>query len=115
MDELLYLLKKVKTENLVSYLIYDEDSTEETIESYGQKVKDSYDALFTRLESLYDDADRNDNQLFEAIADFAMVHDDTYFESGMLVGFQLYKSMEQGYKNHDISDVQDILNQKLER
>ena len=90
MSEFTEIMKKISLENLMSYLIYGMDSSRENFESYGDKIEKSFEVLFEKLEQLYDGADRNDNRLFDAVSDFAILHDDIYFEVGVIIGTELF-------------------------
>lgn len=93
MHEISDVLKRSKFSNILSYLIYATGENEEMVESYDKTIDESYETFFNNIENLYTDADREDNKLFDIISEFACVHDDIYFEAGMLVGFQLYKEL----------------------
>lgn len=109
MCELDSILKRSNLINLMSYLIYDVGSNGETIDNYKQRLKESYETIFSELERLYSEADRQDDNLFNLVTDFAAIHDDIYFETGVLVGFQLYKGLDEGYREHARSDIQAVL------
>lgn len=109
MSELTGLLGKIKLENIMASLIYGEDKEKKIFENYGKEIDNSYIEIFEKLESLYSEADRGDDKLFDAVVGFAALHDDIYFEAGVLVGFQLFKSLEQGYQKHSQGDIQSIL------
>lgn len=100
MDEIRDILKRAELDNLISYLIYDSDYLGETAEDCEAKISNSYEMLFDRLEELYAEASREDDSLFEAVNDFATLHDEVYFKTGVLTGFQLYKNMELGYEKY---------------
>lgn len=91
-------------------MIYDSGTDEKVITDYDRKMEQSYDTFFIDLERLYPKADRTNNALFDAVVRFACIHDDTYFETGVLTGFRLYKEMDIGYKSHAKMDLLHILN-----
>ena len=109
MSEFTEIMKKISLENLMSYLIYGMDSSRENFESYGDKIEKSFEVLFEKLEQLYDGADRNDNRLFDAVSDFAILHDDIYFEVGVIIGTELFKVLENSYRKHENGDIERIL------
>lgn len=113
MSELTRLLGKIKLENIMAFLIYGEDKEKKIFENYGKEIDNSYIEIFEKLESLYSEADRGDDKLFDTVVGFAALHDDIYFEAGVLVGFQLFKSLEQGYQKHSQGDIQSILEKVL--
>lgn len=95
------MLKKVKLKSLIGYLIYDVGSQEKVANECDQEINEAYDTLFTKLEDMYSEADRNDDKLADVIHDFSMLHKDIYFEAGLLMGFQLYKNLEIGYAERE--------------
>ena len=109
MSELKELLEKVKLENIMAFMIYGADSRRDAFENYEKEIEKSYDEIFYRLEHLYSEADRKDDKLFDVVADFAMLHDDIYFEAGVLVGFQLFKNLEQEYQKHGEDSILNIV------
>ena len=109
MSEFTEIIKKLNLENLMSYLIYGMDFSRESFENYEEKIENSFERLFDRLEQLYDGADRNDNRLFDTVSDFALLHDDIYFEAGVIIGFELVKILENGYQKHKAGDIEKIL------
>ena len=100
MHEIRDILKRAELDNLVSYLIYDSDYVGATAEECEEKIDESYEKIFDRLEELYAEANREDDSLFEAVNDFAILHDEVYFKTGVLTGFRLYQDMELGYKKY---------------
>ena len=109
MSELEEILKNASLGNLISYLIYEAESQGEILENCEEKIEDSYEKIFSGLESMYEEADRDDDQLFSVILDFASVHDDVYFEAGVLIGVQLIKNLEHGYEKYSKETLENIL------
>ncbi|MFQ4260635.1 hypothetical protein HGQ82_07000 [Clostridioides difficile] len=112
MHEISDVLKRGKINNILSYLIYATGENEAMVESYDSAIDESYETFFDDIESLYTDAHREDNELFDIISEFACVHDDIYFEAGMLVGFQLYKELSKKYEHHADKDIVAILEKR---
>lgn len=112
MHEISDVLKRGKINNILSYLIYATGENEAVVESYDSAIDESYETFFADIESLYTDAHREDNELFDIISEFACVHDDIYFEAGMLVGFQLYKELTEKYEHHADKDIIAILEKR---
>lgn len=112
MHEISDVLKRSKFSNILSYLIYATGENEALVENYDSMIDESYETFFDNIESLYTDADREDNKLFDIISEFACVHDDIYFEAGMLVGFRLYKELTEKYEHHADKDITAILEKR---
>lgn len=109
MSELTELLEKVKLENLMGFMIYGDNFQREIFENYKQTIDKSYDDIFSRLEKLYSEVNRKDDELFDVIMDFSSLHDDIYFEAGVLIGFQLFKNLEQEYRKHGGDSILNIV------
>ncbi len=110
MSEFEKLLQKVKLENLRSYIIYGIYESGDTFENYEEKLEKSFREFYAVLESMYEKANRNDSRLHDAVIDFAMVHEDIYFEAGVLIGVQLIRNLEQEYDRHKNCDMEFIWN-----
>ncbi len=61
--------------------------------------------LTAKLESLYKEVDKDDNRLFDILADFAQVHDDIYFETGFFTGVKLVKRLESKCEKNEYDDL----------
>lgn len=109
MCQLTEMLRRAKVDELISYLIYDTGANSEMAENYEQMINDSFIHFFEKLESLFPEVDREEDEVFSIVADLVTVHDDIYFSSGLLVGFQLYKNMEQSFENSKEFDMKDLL------
>lgn len=112
MHEISDVLKRGKISNILSYLIFATGENEAMVESYDSAIDESYETFFADIESLYTDARREDNKPFDIISEFACVHDDIYFEAGMLVGFQLYKELTEKHEHHADKDISAILERR---
>ena len=105
MEELNRMIRKMKVENLARYLMYDvETDVEETVD-YEKDLQESYEVLFQKLEDMYPEASRQDDELFRLVTDFAVKHENISFKAGMFIGFQIYKNMEEGYRGHTDSSL----------
>lgn len=96
------MLKRADLNNLIAYLADNTGSDEDQLEHCEKKLKESYETIFTKLEGMYPEADRQDDALFNTVTDFAEIHDNIYFEAGVLAGFQLYKSLDEGYRHNSL-------------
>lgn len=109
MQELKEMFDKEKLENLISHFMEQDNSDDTLAKNYDEKLSQSYDKLYEELEGMYEQADREDNRLFDVITDFAREHDNTYFEIGVILGAKLCKNMERGYKKCFKSSIENIL------
>ena len=105
MEELNRMIRKMKVENLARYLMYDVEVDVEEIADYEQDLKESYEIFFQKLEDMYPEASRQDDELFRLVTNFAVKHENISFKAGMFIGFQIYKNMEEGYRGHTDSSL----------
>lgn len=89
MGELHDMVKRSTLESLVAYIMYDSGSTKERITTYEREVNNSYERIFSRLEAMFPSADRHDDKFFGTILDFATIHEEVFFEMGMLIGYNI--------------------------
>lgn len=106
------ILKRSRFNNILSFLTYATGDNETVIESYESAIDESYKIFFTGIENLYTDANRDDKILFDIISKFARTHDDIYFETGMLVGFQLYRDLVEKHEYLVEKDITAILEKR---
>ena len=94
MEELNRMIRKMKVENLARYLMYDVEVDVEETADYEQDLKESYEIFFQKLEDMYPEASRQDDELFRLVTNFAVKHENISFKAGMFIGFQIYRSEE---------------------
>lgn len=102
MYDLKEMLKRAEWKNIISYLICgrDSDMEIEDVKDMNKKIEDSYEIIFERLEEMYSGANRHDDNLYKTVTEFAMVHDNIFFETGVLAGIQLYRDIDREYNLH---------------
>ena len=64
MHETSDVLKRSKFSNILSYLIYITGENQAMVESCDSAIDESYENSFDNIESMYSNADRQDNNLF---------------------------------------------------
>lgn len=101
------VLKRLDISSLVSYYLYGVEPFEKIAEDYTDKLNLSYDELFAEMKELFPDIDCENEDLANAVSIFASIHGEVHFQVGLLIGFQLYKRMEQGYLNLHEEDLQN--------
>lgn len=113
MSEFSDMLERVKIDDMIAYLMYGTESEIERSGTYEERVKKSYDDIFDKLEKMFPSASRHNDNLYGAILDFSIVHNEVYLEMGIIVGFQLYKNMEQGYMDFKVNGMEKIIKKNL--
>lgn len=62
---------------------------------YEERVENSFDKIFTTLEKEFQGLDRENEILYDTVSEFAIAHDEAYFEKGFIMGLKIYKSIEE--------------------
>lgn len=109
MKKIQILIKELHLENFFLQFFNGENTADE---SFADRIAQSFEDIFETLEKLYDGADREDEHLFNAISAFAGVHDDTYFQAGLLIGASFMRQLEKEYNKHYPLDFDELLNQE---
>lgn len=79
--------------------MYGTDSDIERSETYDKRFKNAFDKIFETLESMFPSVSRHDDTLWGAVMDFSITHNEVYLEMGLIIGFQIYKNLEHGFKD----------------
>lgn len=103
------LQERVSLNNLVAYLMYGPEAEIENSGTYEERIKQSYDKIFADLGELFPSASRQNDDLCNAVLDFSITHNEVYFEMGLLIGFQLYKMLDDKHHNIDLTSLQSII------
>lgn len=109
MNEFTKIFERVDIDNLVSYFLYGVDTFEEITDTYAERIRASYDELLSYLQERFPGTDGEDEELGNEICNFASIHDDVHIQVGIIIGFQLYKALEQGYYNPQGADIKKII------
>ncbi len=109
MRELHDMMERSMLESLTPYIMYGSDSTKERIDTYEIGIDNSYKNIFDKLECLFPLASRHDDELYGAVLDFAVAHDEIFLEMGILVGFNMCKNLENGYQELEASGFREKL------
>lgn len=109
MSEFSDMLERVKLSNIIGYLMYGtEDAVVEDKGTYEERIKNAYDKVFGTLENMFPSANKQNDELFGAVMDFSITHNEVYLEMGIIIGIQMYKNLEQ--QNYlDLANIQKII------
>lgn len=86
------MFDETKVEKLVAKSLSETDLDHIIAQDYEDRLNDSFDKLFKKLENMYEQADRNDSQLINIVMDFSQEHDNVFFEIGIMLGARLCKN-----------------------
>lgn len=109
MSEFSDMLERVKLSSIIGYLMYGtENSVVEDKGTYEERIENAYDKIFKTLENMFPSANKENEELFGAVMDFSITHNEVYLEMGIIVGVQMYKNLEQ--QNYlDLANIQKII------
>lgn len=79
--------------------------------TYEEKIENAYDKIFKSLEKMFPSANEQNEELFNAIMDFSITHNEVYLEMGIIIGIQMYKNLEQ--QNLDLRSIQGIIKKNV--
>lgn len=109
MSEFSNMLERVKLNSIIAYLMYGtEDAIIEDKGTYEERIENAYDKIFVTLGNLFPSANKKNDELFNAVMDFSITHNEVYLEMGIIVGIQMYKNLEQ-QQNLDLANIQAII------
>lgn len=113
MSEFSDMVERLKIDEVIAFLMYGADSTVEHTGTYEERIKNAYDKIFDELEKMFPSASRHNDDLYGAVLDFSIVHNEVYLEMGIIIGFQMYKNMEQGYMDFEVNGMEKIIKKNL--
>lgn len=112
MNEFTEIFQRIDIENISSFLLYGVETNEDITEFtkvYAEKMAESYVEVYKNLKRLFPDKTIENDSINDAIAHFTSVHCESYFQIGIIVGFRLYKIMEQRYKENWTEDMDEFI------
>ena len=109
MTEFTEVLERIDLSRIAAYFLYGSEPMSEITDSFEQRINKSYHEIFDRLEELFPSADRNSEDLQDAISKLVVTHSDVYLQMGVLIGFQLYKILDQGYYSPKSAGIEKVL------
>lgn len=114
MSEFSEMFERVKLGNIVEFLMYGtKDYDKEKTEAYQSRIDHAFETIFETLERMYPSASRHNNELLGAVMDFSATNNEVYLEMGLIIGFQIYKTLEQNYQKVGAADIQSIIKKQL--
>lgn len=109
MSEFSNMLERIKLDSIIGYLMYGTEDTEiDNKGTYEERIENAYDRIFKSLENMFPSANKQNEELFEIVMEFSLIHTEVYLEMGVIVGIQVYKNLL--HKNSDLpSNVQEMI------
>ena len=98
MGDIKDMLKRADIHSLIGLLLYSESYQPQIVDNYEEIIEENFRVTFQQIECLMQDGNGKMDQTRCLIYDLAELHDEAYFEAGVLFGFRLAKSLDQGYE-----------------
>ncbi len=103
------ILDRIDISRIAAYFLYGSEPTSAITDSYEKRISASYQEVYAKLAALFPTADKTEESLQDAVSDFALTHSDVYLQIGVLIGFQLYKVLEEGYHSPKAQGIDRVL------
>ena len=97
MSEIKGIMKNVDVDSIIAFLLNEPETLKGAIEVSDRAVQDSYNNFIDKLVGLYPSASMDNDDLFDAVTEFAEVHEEIYFKMGLIVGAGLVRDLEKRY------------------
>lgn len=102
-----YLKQIIGNGNLKAFTTFLMDridvSVDHELDDCEKALTNSYDIMIAKIKELYPGASENDNDLLEAVSEFAFIHDEVYMKIGMVIGARIQRDLIKEYDNLDSS------------
>ncbi len=109
MTEFTKILDRIDISRIAAYFLYGSEPTSAITDSYEERINASYQEVYAKLAALFPAADKTDDSLQDIVSDFALIHSDVYLQIGVLIGFQLYKVLENGYHSPKANGIEQVI------
>ena len=109
MTEFTEVLERIDISRIAAFFLFGSEPTNVITDSYEERINTSYKEIFKRLEEIFPSADKNNEDVQDAISELVVTHSDVFLQIGVMIGFQLYKVLEQNYHNPKSAGIDKIL------
>ena len=92
------MLSKADFKSIVSFCLNDCDSFESDLENYQTELDTSETVFFDEIEKLFPELKENE-KFYEIYSELLIIHEETYFEIGLLAGMIFNEDIKQKYSN----------------
>lgn len=96
MSDIEEIIRNASLDNLIAYLLNESEPVNGKIEIGDKAIRASYTEFIEKLVELYPDVNKDNDKLFNAITEFASIHDEIYFKLGVIVGAGLVRELKEG-------------------
>ena len=104
MNRIKEIANRANLDTFITYIIDGVDvSVDKNLDDCEKAIEESYDIIIAKIKKLYPDVD--DNDLLDALTEFAFSHDECYFKLGILVGARLQRELIKEYDKLDSACV----------
>lgn len=99
MGELRQMTERAGMESIMEYIIYGGETDRIPIkddgkDAYQKRIDAAFEELFDGLKRIFPSADRDNDELYSAVLEFSMTHQETYTAMGFLAGLRFCTDLQ---------------------
>lgn len=91
------ILTRANFNSLASFCLNDIDSLEKNLENFQIELESSEVAFFDKMEQLFPEFNRENDDFYEIFTDLLVFHEEVYFEIGLVTGMIFNEDLKQKY------------------
>lgn len=114
MSEFDNIFERIEIKELAPYFLYGGESIIKSTENYEQIVKKSFKKALEDLKGLCENTNEDEEKLINILFEYGGAYSNVYLQIGVLIGFQLFKVMEQDYCKSKEIGTENILKQYID-
>ena len=114
MGEFRQMTERAGIESLMEYLIYGAETGRIPIkddgkDAYQKRIEAAFEELFDGLEQIFPSASRDNDELYSAVLDFSITHQETYTAIGFLAGLRFCTDLQKACHSVDSGKIQSAI------
>lgn len=114
MGELKQMMERAGFESFMEYLIYGAETDhipvrDEGKDTYQKRIDAAFEELFDRMKCIFPSSGRDRDDLYSAVLDFSIVHQETYTVMGFLAGLRFYADLQKACYSKGGDKIQSVV------
>lgn len=97
MPDIKAIIENAFLDNMLTCLLNESEPLSKKVEVSDAAIQNSYKEFMKKIVERYPSI--NGDGVFEALTEFAAIHDEVYFKLGVIVGAGLERELEDGYSD----------------
>lgn len=119
MGELRQMTERIGFEGFMEYLIYGTETAgrisakDDGKDIYQKRIDAAFEELFDGLKQIFPSSGRDNDDLYSAVLEFSMAHQETYTVMGFLAGLRFCTDMQEACRSLDRDKIQSVIKSTL--